>query len=173
MPTGLKRYYGDDYLHFITSSCYQRRPLLGTPEKRDLFLRVLELMRNRYRFRVVGYVVMPEHFHLLINEPERGDPGTAMQVLKQRFARIALRALRGSPHPSNIAKGGAAITLEHFWQKRFYDFVVRTEEKHVEKLKYIHRNPVRRGLVLDPADWRWSSFRHYSLGEVGPILVNE
>ena len=61
----------------------------------------------------------------------------------------------------------------HVWQRRFYDFVVRTEIKKIEKLKYIHRNPVRRGLVLKPEQWAWSSFRWYSLGEYGPVLVNE
>ncbi|MFZ0771987.1 MAG: hypothetical protein WCA49_02975 [Candidatus Sulfotelmatobacter sp.] len=61
MPTNLHRYYGAGYLHFITTSCYQRRALLGTPQSRDLFLEVMERVRRRYRFVVVGYVVMPEH----------------------------------------------------------------------------------------------------------------
>jgi putative transposase len=70
MPWGLKRYYGTGGLHFITCSCYRRQPFLGTAERRDLLLTVLELMRQRYHFVVIGYVVMPEHFHLLISEPE-------------------------------------------------------------------------------------------------------
>jgi len=59
------------------------------------------------------------------------------------------------------------------WQRRFYDFAVRSEEKKIEKLKYIHRNPVRRGLVLKPDQRAWSSFRWYAHGERGPVLVNE
>jgi len=58
MPNRLHRYYGAGYLHFITTSCYQRRPLLGTARNRDLFLQVLESVRRRYRFVVIGYVVM-------------------------------------------------------------------------------------------------------------------
>src|SRR5437667_4622302 len=81
MPRRLHRYYGSGYLHFITSSCYQRRPLLNTPRRRTWFLEILEQVRRRYTFVVVGYVVMPEHFHLLISEPERGNPSTVMQVL--------------------------------------------------------------------------------------------
>ncbi len=73
MPGRLRRYYGAGYLHFITSSCYQRRPLLGSEKNRDLFLRVLEAVRRRYDFVVVGYVVMPAHIHLLLSEPERGN----------------------------------------------------------------------------------------------------
>jgi putative transposase len=68
MPTNLHRYYGAGHLHFITTSCYQRRALLGTPQNRDLFLEVLERVRRRHGFVVVGYVVMPEHVHLLISE---------------------------------------------------------------------------------------------------------
>jgi putative transposase len=66
MPTNLHRYYGAGYSHFITTSCYQRRPLLGTPRSRDLFLEVMEQIRQRHQFVVVGYVVMPEHVHLLL-----------------------------------------------------------------------------------------------------------
>jgi len=90
MPRRLYRCYGLGYLHFITFSCYQRRRLLGTASRRDLFLKILEQVRRRYRIVVVGYVVMPEHVHLLISEPERGNPSTVMQVLKQRFARRVL-----------------------------------------------------------------------------------
>ena len=59
-----------------------------------------------------------------------------------------------------------------FWQTRFYDFDVWTEKKRVEKLRYMHRNPVTRGLAA-PEDWRWSSYRHYLLDESGAVRVNE
>jgi putative transposase len=167
VPPRLKRCYGASYLHFITTSCYRRRPLFRSSEARDLFLEILEEVRRSYRFVVAGYVVMPEHVHLLIGEPERADPSVVMQVLKQRFTRRLLRA--GCSHPSKNAKGGAAA----FWQRRFYDFPVWTKEKRIEKLKYMHRNPVKRGLAEAPDQWKWSSFRFYAFGESGPVLVNE
>jgi hypothetical protein len=74
MPAGLHRTYGAHHLHFITCSCYRRLPFLGTPRSRNGFLSILEQTRQRYRFVVVGYVLMPEHFHLLITEPEVGNP---------------------------------------------------------------------------------------------------
>jgi putative transposase len=58
-----------------------------------------------------------------------------------------------------------------FWQARYYDFNVWTEEKRVEKLRYMHRNPVKRGLVEKPEDWPWSSFRHYATGSEGPVEI--
>jgi putative transposase len=132
-----------------------------------------ERVRRRYRFVVVGYVVMPEHVHLLFSEPERGDPSVVMKILKQSFARHLLERWRGGVHPRESTLWKFPPTEGHVWQHRFYDFVVFTEKKRVEKLRYMHRNPVVRGLVLAPEQWNWSSYRHYALGEGGPVLVNE
>ena len=171
MPWGLHRYYGAGHLHFITCSCYRRQPLLGTARRRDLFLRVFEQVRRRYQFVVVGYVVMPEHFHLLVSEPQEHTPSRVMQALKLGFARrvLAERRRRRNPAP--------AVLFEHLprqiWQARFYDFNVWSARKRVEKLRYMHRNPVKRKLVEAPELWRWSSYRAYAFCERGPVRVNE
>jgi putative transposase len=157
---GLHRYYGTHDLHFITWSCYHRQPLLDTPARRDLLLDILEEARRKYRFVVHGYVVMPEHVHLLMTEPEQGDPAVVMKVIKQRFA----RKMKGQDRQTPIC--------DRFWQKRLYDFNVWNECKRIEKLRYMHRNPVKRGLVEEPDQWRWSSFRAYLYGELGPVRVN-
>lgn len=60
---------------------------------------------------------------------------------------------------------------KHFWQARYYDFNVYTAKKRIEKLRYIHRNPVKRDLVEKPEDWEWSSFRHYATGEEGVVEI--
>jgi putative transposase len=163
----LKRYDNAKHLHFITCSCYPRSPLLGTAQRRELFLKVLEQTRQRYQFVVVGYVVMPEHFHVLISEPQKGDPSVVMKVVKQRFARLLHR--KRSPTPLDLWEEGDD---EQVWQKRFYDFNVWSERKHVEKLRYMHRNPVKRGLVERPEHWAWSSFGAYAYGERGRVRVN-
>ena len=173
MPNRLHRYYGAGYSHFITTSCYRRLPLLGNPRNRDLFLRVLESVRRRYHFVVVGYVVMPEHVHLLISEPQRGDPSVVMKALKQGFARRLLGRLRRINNLKQLSLWEAPVELGRIWQPRFYDFVVFSEKKRVEKLRYIHRNPVKRGLVLEPEQWIWSSSRYYSYRDPGPVVVNE
>jgi len=147
-------------------------PLLRTAVKRDRFLAILEQVRKRYRFVVVGYVVMPEHIHLLISEPEVGTPSTVMQVLKQRTARALLpRYKKPDSRQTNFFEEPARRAP--FWQARFYDFNVWTKKKRVEKLKYMHRNPVKRRLAASPEDWRWSSYRFYALSEVGAFRVNE
>ena len=168
MPKGLHRYYGTQDLHFITCSCYRRQPQLGTVQRRDLFLKILEEARRKYRFVVHGYVLMPEHIHLLITEPEVGDPSVVMKVIKQRFARWRNRSRR------RTSSAQAALwnsTPEPVWQKRFYDFNVWSARKQIEKLRYMHRNPVKRGLVKQPDQWKWSSFRAYAYGEPGLVRV--
>jgi len=172
MPKGLKRYYGHDHLHFINCSCYHRQPWLAEPRRRDLFLETLEQIRQRYRFVVVGYVVMPDHIHLLISEPEQGTPSTVMQVLKQRFARRVLLE-RGRQERGPAFASSAKDEQLRVWQRRFYDFNVWSERKRVEKLRYMHRNPVKCGLVLEPEHWEWSSYRSYALHEEGRVKINQ
>jgi putative transposase len=159
--------------HFITTSCCQRRALLDTPQNRDLFLEVMERVRRRHGFVVVGYVVMPEHVHLLFSEPECGAPSVVMKVLKQSFARELLNQCRAGADPWQSSLWRSPLTEGHVWQHRFYDFVEFTEKKRAEKLRYMHRNPIVRGLAMTPEQWNWSSYRHYALGERGPVLVNE
>ena len=173
MPKGLRRYYGAGHLHFITTSCFQRRALLGTPRRRDLLVKILEEVRQRYHFVVVGYVVMPEHVHFLLGEPERGNPSVVMQVLKQRYARALLRKTKQPRCPVQDSLWEMSLEPEHVWQRRFYDFVVWSQAKIEEKIRYMHGNPVKRGLVLTPEQWRWSSAREYILGEAGPVRLNE
>jgi putative transposase len=171
MRRNLRRYYGSGDLHFITCSCYQRQPLLATPQQRDLFLTVLELMRVRYQFVVVGYVIMPEHIHLLMSEPQDKNPSTVMQALKLGFARKVIVQAKRRTNPAQASF--VDDVRQHIWQKRFYDFNVWTEHKRIEKLRYIHHNPVKRGLVDSPGLWRWSSYRAYHSGETGIVRINE
>ncbi len=154
MPRGLKRYQQARDLHFITFSCYRRQPLLATPRAKRLFEQTLERVRCWYGLFVTGYVIMPEHVHLLISEPERSSLAVAIQMLKQ----ITAHKLRAGPRCP-------------FWQTRYYDFNVWTPKKRIEKLRYMHRNPVKRGLVERPEDWLWSSFRHYATGEDGVVEI--
>jgi putative transposase len=152
MSSGLVRYQKNGDLHLITFSCVRHRPILGTPVARDIFLQILEETRTRYKFHVLGYVVMPEHVHLLVSEPEMGLLSTVIQVVKQRFSRTR--------------------DEEYVWEPRYHDFNVKTEEKRMEKLHYIHQNPVRRGLVSSPDGWHWSSFRSYTFSEAALVEIS-
>jgi putative transposase len=162
MPKGLKRYYGQGQLQFVTFSCYRRLPLLGTARARNVLVKELTRVRREYGFLLVGYVVMPNHAHLLIGEPKKGTASTVLQMLKPRVSRKMRR--KNSPVPRGqlrIPFPRFVSELPQFWQPRFYDFNVYSRKKQNEKLDYMHANPVIRGLVKHPKDWPWSSWPFY------------
>ena len=173
MPVGLKRYYGKGHLHFITFSCYRRLPLLKTVRARDIFVKELGKIRDEIEFHLIGYVVMPEHVHLLISEPKEGTPSTVLQKLKLRVSR-KLRRLRrsGSAAQLRLPFDEAGEPLRTFWQTRFYYFNMYTKGKLLEKLNYVHANPAIRGLVEHPKDWRWSSWGSYWGAENALISID-
>jgi putative transposase len=152
MTSGLKRYQEAGHLHFVTFSCHNRLPHLSSPAYRDLFESALQETQELHRFEVMGYVVMPEHVHLLITEPRRELIAAALHSLKLSV--------------------GKQTETRPFWQPRYYDFKVYTQAKLIEKLNYIHWNPVKRGLVHNPEDWRWSSCPYYKTGAQGPVRID-
>jgi putative transposase len=156
MPRGLERRQGDGDLHFVTFSCFRRLQKLGDGAARDVFVRVLEKGRRRWGFRVAGFVVMPEHAHLLVSEPEGGSLERALQVVKQSSSR-------------RLGLGGG----EPFWMARYYDFNVWSGVKVEEKLGYMHLNPVKRGLVDREIDWEWSSAGFYAGMGSGVVGVED
>ena len=148
-----------------------------------IFELALERVRLRFNLCVYGYVVMPEHVHLLIGEPV-GAPFKSPGSPASDFCSLGWKpsvGLSGEVIPRTLAdaikslKQGVSRRLigeaEHFWQKRYYDFNVRNRQQFVEKLRYIHRNPVKRGLCEHPEDWEWSSFRHYATGLEGRVEI--
>jgi putative transposase len=154
MPNGLARIQQAGHLHFLTFSCHKRSAKLGRELDRDGFCETLEEMRRRWEFRVVGYVVMPEHVHLLLSGPRTQKLSVAVQMLKQTVSRRL------------------GVKDESFWTPRYYDFNVWSSKKISEKLEYMHFNPVKRGLAYEGIDWRWSSARFYAGLEMGPVVVN-
>ncbi|MGO4518644.1 transposase [Terriglobus sp. 2YAB30_2] len=139
MPLGLARHTAE--VHFVTFSCDGRRPYLGTVAAKDLFLETLRSASQKYQVEVIGYVIMPEHVHLLIAIPKEKEEvalWTFIQALKVSVAK------RSPQKP--------------FCLPRYYDFNVLTTAKIREKLDYMHNNPVVRGLVPLPEMWQWSSY---------------
>jgi putative transposase len=163
VPRGLYRLHHSSSAHFITFTCYHRYTHLSDPFVRDLFVQALERTRKLYGIKVYGFVAMPEHVHLLISEPEHGTVANAMQSLKICSAKRGKEVLQPRISQKKGNMGQPEDMGSPFWQKRYYDRNVRGKE-FTEKLKYIHRNPVRRGLVIRPEDWKWSSYRHYLTG---------
>jgi len=173
MPSGLSRRYGQGHLHFITCSCYRRLPLFASVRAKNLFIKMLGEVRDRYGFSLLGYVVMPEHIHLLISEPAKGTPSTVMQVLKQRVSRrLRRKPHNASAHQLRLRFECSDHSLPQFWQPRFYNFNVWSQKKFVEKLQYMHMNSMKRKLVTHPKDWPWSSFSFYAKRDSGLVRID-
>ncbi len=172
MAHKLIRIYGRGHLHFIMFSCYRRVPFLRSVRARNVFVQILSQVRDRYEFSLVGYVVMPDHIHLLIGKPARGTPSTVIQVLKQRSSRRLRRKRRAPAAQLNLTFAGSRCALPRFWQRRFYDFNVWSLKKRVEKLHYMHMNPLKRKLVEHPKDWPWSSFSFYAKSQQNLIRID-
>jgi putative transposase len=152
MPIGLKRVQNAGDLHFITFSCYNRTQHLADDEAKNTFEACLDRMREKYSFAVVGYVVMPEHVHLLLSEPAEASLALVVQAVK-----------------ISVSK---RLPEKPFWQRRYYDFNVFSSGKQAEKLEYMHRNPVTRGLVEVASDWKWTSVHFYTTGAQGTVQVS-
>ena len=153
MPLGLKRYKqeGDD--HFITFSCYHRLPFLADSDSKTIVEQQLERTRANHQARIYAYVLMPEHVHLLINEP----PAITLDQFLKSFKQETSRLLKGDRN--------------QFWQIRYFDRNISGEDERSAVIRYIHRNPVNRGLVTAPELYRWSSFNHYATGERGTVEI--
>jgi REP-associated tyrosine transposase len=136
---------------------------------------VRELARVRVAtgFLPVGYVVVPEHVHLLMSEPKRGTPLTVLQKLKLRVSRRMRKRRRlGCAAQCRLPFEEMEGPPRAFWEARFYDFNVYTKGKKTEKLNYMHANPVTRRLVKHPEEWPWSSWSFYRKGELGLVHID-
>lgn len=120
----------------------------------------------------MGYVVMPEHVHLLLSEPRKGNLAQLIQVLKQRVSRAMRARKRRSPGQLTLKFPNTTGELRRFWQRRYYDFNVYSAKKMREKLEYMHANPIQRKLVTHPKEWPWSSWSFYALSEQGLLKID-
>jgi putative transposase len=164
-----RRIYDEEgHAFFITFSCYHRRRLLDHPAVRDGFVRLLAETLARHQGVCSGFVVMPDHVHLIVGFNESNRLSAFMRVLKQNTSQQLKRVLRGvAPEYA-----GTFPLTDPFWQAKYYPFNLFTEAKMREKLDYMHMNPVTAGLVERAVDWRLSSARYYLLGEASIVPLS-
>jgi putative transposase len=140
----LRRIENHNRIFFVTTNLARKvAPLV--PEERDLILIATETHRLRGDFLLFGYVIMPTHVHLLFS-PQNQNLIQIMRDLKSKTG-YAIAQRRNIPGP--------------IWQERYFDTIVRQVRNFWQKLEYIHRNPVEAGLVSEPQEWHWSSYRQY------------
>lgn len=167
----LRHYDHLNTARFVTFSCYHRHKLLTKPSVISAFLKTLKTICTRYTIRLIGYVVMPEHVHLIVLPPEDLRLGPVIGELKSKSASLIItEGLINLPDDCRISRDGRERQV--FWQARCYDHNCRTYDTILEKINYCHNNPVKRGLVSEPGQWRWSSFSWFDGSTEVPIEMD-
>ena len=168
----LRHYDHLNTARFITFTCFRRRQLLTSHAVIVEFLTQLNEIRRTYCIKLHAYVVMPEHVHLVLHPPDSLKLGPIIGELKSKSAsRILQKNLVAPPLICTVVKDG--VLRRAFWQPRCYDHNCRSRDTVIEKIAYCHMNPVQRGLVNEPVDWRWSSFNWYQGSSDVPLEMDE
>lgn len=156
MPKHREAVYGKGHLHLILATCFQKQPKLAEEKHRNVFVRLLEELRVKFRFAIVGYVVMPDHFRLLLREPEIDTAAHAVETLQARYRR---------------RYNSSARSDEQVWESRISDTHILGDSSIAATLAALHAEPVRAGFVSTPEDWEWSSARAYAGLPEGVVTV--
>ena len=156
----LKHYDKLGTVRFITFSCYRRLNLFVNDQSKNIFLKHLKQTCIKYEIKILGYVVMLNHVHLVLHPEDTVSIGRVIGELKSLSAREILLHYR--QQNNTLLKQMIKNNKQYvFWQRRCYDHNCRTPKTVIEKINYCHNNPVRAGLVSQPVDWYWSSCRWY------------
>lgn len=152
----LRRFTEGEYCYFVTSGVHDRRPLFRDTRLCRILVKNLGFYRDRMKFGLHAYVIMPDHIHLLVT-PRR--PATISDVMRnfKSYSSKEMREVLGMRGP--------------IWQARFHDRVIRSERQFRAALDYTHLNPVRAGLAESAGDYEFSSFRYWQEG-AGPLRLD-
>ena len=156
MPKSREAVYGKGHLHLVACNCFRKLPKLGEEKHRDVFARLVEEVRVKFRFAIVGYVVMPDHFRLLMREPEIDTAANAVETIQARYRR---------------RYNSSARLDQQSWENRYSDTHVVGTEAVTASLGSMHAEPVKAGLAASPEEWAWSSARAYAGLPEGVITV--
>ena len=183
----LPRFSEDSYAHFVTTRTCESRPYFEGKELCQIFIEELEFYRKKYGFALMGYVIMPDHVYLLLWWDKEGKPGLSISKIMNSIKTMTTKRIKrrlfyngGVNYLGRLADVSQPISESRnsfrLWQPSFYDFNIHSEEKLLEKLDYIHNNPVKAGLASSPCDYKWSSHKDYFKEEsqtFNEVLIGE
>ena len=142
--TDIRRYYREGYIYFLTGVTHERNPILI--KEIDIFLESIKKMKEQLPFKLIAWVFLPDHFHIII-DPKESNCSDIIHGIKLSFSS---RYRKKHDMRSGI-----------LWQRRFWDHVIRNEKDMAKHINYIHFNPVKHGLVKDPFEYSWSSIHQF------------
>jgi len=153
----LKRFYVPEAIYFITNVTEGRIPRFGNEENLGILANIIDAQKERLGFLVSSYVLLPDHFHIIIKPGENANISRIMATIK------ALCAKAINCHLNRTGK---------FWQHQFMDHIIRTSKDYQKHLEYIHHNPLKHGLVKDIQEYRWSSWHQYQGKTLADIKID-
>lgn len=165
------RYNVENYCHSVTTKTYGNRTIFQDEAASELLIQVIYEVREKLRFKLIGFVVMPDHVHLMIVPNRRNTISDVMRHIKGRFSRRYNKLSRGmnspdyevSVHPDcdvfghNV--GNSSLPESTVWQESFYDHVIRNRKEFDQRLNYLYDNPVKAKLAERPEDYEYCSAR--------------
>jgi putative transposase len=157
----LRHYDFDGRARFVTFGIHRQTPILDDDSFRLLVVRCLDRVRFEYDLRLVGYVIMPEHVHVVVIPPVDLPLGPVIGEIKRTSARLIHKRLVNDERISQFMVERNGRRRFVLWQRRCFDHNCRTEEAMWQRVEYCHNNPVSRKLVAEPGYWAWSSYRWY------------
>lgn len=160
--TKLRHYDHTGSARFVTFSTYRRIRTLDDDQLKLIVVDELKSLRTKYGIKIHGYVLMPDHVHLVLHPPDSMELGRKIGELKSLSARRYFAERNVSP----------SAETRILWLRRSYDHNRRDTDSVVEKVNYCHNNPVKKGLVTEPGEWRWSSFNWYQGREDVPLEID-
>lgn len=145
--------------YFLTQITYLRQPWLCDALPRQVLRQAIQSVRQNYPFGIEGFVLLPDHFHLLMSLPE-GDNNFSerMRRIKGFVTRKIGHLPQFQPEP-NLSREKRGE--KYVWQRRFWEHCIRDERDFTNHLNYIHFNPVKHQLCEKPEDWQFSSIHRY------------
>jgi REP element-mobilizing transposase RayT len=173
MAANWKNYYTDNAVHHITGTVYKWQPVLLCNDILSIFSYEFNRLLAKWDVELIGYVLMPEHFHMLakshlaenilnfIRGGRRSVSGKVRWSIENNNRKISAFYENLDIDPEIFYSGTGGKSKFRFWKEKPRIFPISKEIDLEKKLKYIHNNPVRRGLVKSPEEWEYSSYKSY------------
>lgn len=162
-------------IHYVTSVTFNRVSVFRSERACEIFLKTLKETRERFPYKLIGYVIMPDHAHVIVNTLDDSISEWLRRV-RGYSARETLSWLRNENHLRSLAKLALSKQQKRnhthaIWQKDPSVIDLWSEKFMRQKLNYVHMNPVRAGLCDHPAKWKWSSYHAYLPHEPGDVPI--
>jgi len=167
------------YLYFITTKIAGSKPIFRRPSLAQLVIGSLQHMREQGWIKLYAYVIMPDHIHLIVRFLNDHTPSQVMRDFKKFTARRIVQQLMAEGETNLLSFFQQAVTRptrqrHKVWEDGFFDKQISSEEVFLQKVEYIHHNPVQdhRGLASSPEKYPYSSARNYLLGDHSVIQID-